>query len=67
MAYGLSARSFKEAKDFSIRVMKQFELADPELVGFVAPRLARDLLNGVLWQLEIVVKVHELWHRCPPR
>jgi hypothetical protein len=62
MTHGLSVRSIKEAVHLSVGIMKQFNLADPELIRFVISCVLCDLLNRIRRQHKIVVKVHELWH-----
>jgi hypothetical protein len=43
-------------------VVEQLDLTDAELVNFAVFSFLRDFLNCLLGQLEVIVKVHELWH-----
>jgi hypothetical protein len=46
--------------------MEQLDLTDAELVNFTVFSFLRDLLNCFFGQLEVIVKVHELWHALSP-
>jgi hypothetical protein len=65
MTYGVGIGSFKEAVHLPFRIMEELDLTDPEFVGFVILRFSRYLLDRILREYEIIVKVHELWHWVP--
>ena len=65
-ADSFGVRCFKQAVHVPSGIVKQFDLTDAELVDFAIFGLLRDLRDCFVRQHEILVKVHELWHRRSP-
>lgn len=65
-ADGIGVGRLEQAVHVTGGVMEQLDLTDAELVNFTVFSFLRDLLNCFFGQLEVIVKVHELWHALSP-
>src|SRR5580658_9470853 len=64
-ADGIRIGRLEQAVDLPFGVVEQLDLSDTELVGLGVLGVLGDLLDGGVGQLEVVVEIHELGHRCP--
>jgi len=62
LADGVLVRPFQQAVHLAFGVVVQLDLADAELVDPAVAGVGGDLRDGLGGQLEVLVKVHELWH-----
>ena len=65
-ADGFGVGRLEQAVHVTGGVVEQFDLTDAELINFAVFSFLRDLLNCLFGQLEVIVKVHELWHWLSP-
>jgi len=58
-----SVRCLKQAVHLAVRIVKKLYLANTKLVRLLLLRILRDLLDRLIRELQIIVKIHELGHR----
>jgi hypothetical protein len=58
----LFVRTLEQAVDLAIAVVKQLDLANAERVDITVASTFTDSIDRFLGQLQVVVKIHELWH-----
>jgi len=62
LPHGFCVRCLEEAVHLTVRIVKELDLANAELVGRSVSRVLRDLLDRPIRKLQIFVKIHELGH-----
>jgi len=66
LPHGFSIGCLQQAVHLAIGIVEQLDLTNAELVGLFVFRVLRDLLDGLTWELEVIVEIHELGHRSSP-
>jgi hypothetical protein len=61
-ADGFGVGRLEQAVHVTAGVVEQLDLTDAELVNFSVFSFLCDLVNCLFGQIEVIVKVHELWH-----
>src|ERR1017187_3612773 len=62
----LLVRPVEEAVTLAVGVVIELNLPYTELVGSSVPRSLGYLVDGFVWQLQVLVEIHESRHVVPP-
>jgi pimeloyl-ACP methyl ester carboxylesterase len=63
LPHGLGIWRFQQAVHLAVRIVEQLNLANAEFVGLLILCFLCDLLDRLIWELQVVVEIHELRHR----
>jgi hypothetical protein len=66
LPHGFRIWRFEEAIHLAVGIVKELDLTNTKLVGLVILSFLCDLLDGFIWQFQVLVEIHELRHGLVP-